>query len=218
MTTPRGVFIYPHLTEADTKYVKPDGVFHTKFAIESDLESTDEFVVELERLLDEFVAEYRADKSNKMTPAKYKKTSLADIYEDDVDDEGEETGRLIFRFKLNAKVETAKKSWNQYVRLFDSSAAPIKGAINIWTGTEGKANIEVFPYFMASTKTFGLSLRIKGAQILKLVSGQGATAKDMGFGAEDDGYVAEPEAEGFDDESNAEGNDGGEGESGQEEF
>jgi len=45
-----------------------------------------------------------------------------------------------------------------------------------------------------------LSLRLKGAQILKLVSGGGANADDMGFGAEE-GFVAEPAKEGFSDES-----------------
>ncbi|MDK1104232.1 MAG: hypothetical protein QGD93_11570 [Actinomycetota bacterium] len=206
MTTPRGVFIFPHLTVPDTKFVKPDGEYHTKFALDADLESTSSFVDQLAALLDEFIAEYRRNKDNKMTAAKYKKTSLADIFEDEVDEEGEDTGRLVFKFKLKAKVETAKKSWNQKPRLFDSSAAPIVGEVNIWTGSEGKVNVEVFPYFMQSSKTFGLSLRIKGAQILKLVSGQGVSAEDMGFGTEDDGYVAEPDAAGFEDES-----DGGEG-------
>ena len=208
LTTPRGVFVYPHLTVPDTKFVKPDGEYHTKFALDSSLESTDEFVTQLADLLDSFVADYRSDKANNMTPAKYKKTSLADLFEEDVDEEGQETGRLLFKFKLKAKVETAKKSWTQKPRLFDSSAAPIVGEVNIWTGSEGKCNIEVFPYYMQSSKTFGLSLRIKGAQILKLVSGQGVNAADMGFGTEDDGYVAEPDGEGFENESDG-GDDGG---------
>lgn len=208
LTTPRGVFIYPHLSEPDTKYVKPDGEYHTKFALDSDLETTDVFISTLQELLEQFISEFRADKSNKMTPAKYKKTFRSDLFEDDVDEEGADTGRVLFKFKLKAKIETAKKSWFQRPRLFDSSAAPIKGKINIWTGSEGKCNLEVFPYYMQSTKTFGLSLRVKGAQILKLVSGQGASAEDMGFGTEDDGYVAEPDAEGFQDESQGEGGDG----------
>ena len=201
LTTPRGVFIFPHLSVPDTKFVKPDGEYHTKFALDADLESTGTFIELLATMLDEFINAYRKDKSNKMTPAKYKKTSLADLFEEDVDEEGEETGRLLFKFKLKAKVETAKKSWFQKPRLFDSSASLIKGEVNIWTGSEGKVNVEVFPYFMQSSKTFGLSLRIKGAQILKLVSGQGVSAEDMGFGTEDDGYVAEPDAAGFEDES-----------------
>ena len=35
-TTPRGILVYPHLTEADTKFVKPDGEYHTKFALDAD--------------------------------------------------------------------------------------------------------------------------------------------------------------------------------------
>lgn len=199
LTSPRGVFVYPHLTEPDTKFVKPDGEYHTKFALDAEDEVTEAFVAKLQAILDAYIEE----NPDELTKAKLKKATKAEIGEEEVDDEGEETGRLIFKFKLKAVVSTKDKSWPQKPRLFDSSANPIEGDINIWTGSEGKANIEVFPYYMESTKTFGLSLRIKGAQILKLVEGSGgASASDMGFGTEDDGYVSDSSgaANGFEDE------------------
>ena len=52
LTTPRGVFIFPHLTVPDTKFVKPDGEYHTKFALDADLESTSAFIDTLAALLD----------------------------------------------------------------------------------------------------------------------------------------------------------------------
>jgi hypothetical protein len=55
---------------------------------------------------------------------------------------------------------------------------------------------------MATTKQFGVSLRCVGAQILKLVEGEGRSAESMGFGAEDDGYVANDS--GFEDEAGGE--------------
>ncbi len=140
-----------------------------------------------------------------LKPAVIKKANRADLYEEEMDDEGEETGRAIFRFKLAAVVETETKSWPQSPRLFDAAAKPVEG-INPWTGSEGKVNMEVFPYFMASTKTFGLSLRLKGAQILKLVEGGGASAEDMGFGAED-GFTSEATDSGFDAEQGSDGED-----------
>jgi hypothetical protein len=81
--------------------------------------------------------------------------------------------------------------------LFDSAAQPIGGDCNPWTGTVAKVSAEVFPYYMETTKNFGLSLRCQAVQILDLVSGGGASADDFGFGAEDDGYVTAGTAEGF---------------------
>jgi len=192
VTTPRGTFIYPKLVEPDTKYVKPHGEYSTKFALDLEKEETGAFVDRLNEILNA----YKAEQSEELGAAKMKKAITADIFDEELDDEGEETGRAIFRFKLKAMVETPNKSWPQQPRLFDAQAQPIDSSSGVdpWTGSEGKVNVEVFPYFMESTKSFGLSLRLKGAQILKLVSGGGASAGDMGFGAEEDGYVAETAA------------------------
>jgi len=190
MTTPRGMLVYPHLTEPDTKYVKPNGEYHTKFALANDSEEAVAMIAELEEILDAYIKE----NPNKLTKAKLKKAGRDDLYEEEVDDEGEETGRVIFKFKLKAVVETKTKTWEQKPRLFDGNAQPIQGDINPWTGTEGKISSEIFPYYMESTKQFGLSLRCNAVQILVLVTGEGKSAKDFGFGAEDDSYADESSA------------------------
>jgi hypothetical protein len=205
-TTPRGVFIYPHLTEADTKFVKPDGEYHTKFALSA--EESEPFI----KLVKKVLKKYIKANDKELSAKKIKEADRNEIFETEVDDEGAETGRLIFKFKLKAKVETKNKSWLQQPRLFDSSAQPIKGEINIWTGSEGKVNVELFPYYMSPPKkglpgTFGVSLRCIGAQILKLVEGEGRSAESMGFGAEDDGYTSAQG--GFSDEDEAGGEDVG---------
>lgn len=217
MTTPRGVFVYPRLTEPDTKFVKPDGEYHTKFAIDAD----DDFVTNIEQQLEDFIdeelpnIEARADglkgaklKKVQKTIAKAQERDTNDLFEEEYDDEGEPTGRVLFKFKLKAVVKTEKKSWDQKPRLFDAGAQPITDPkVNPWTGSEGKCNIEVFPYFMEKDGVFGLSLRLVGAQILKLVQGGGgASASDMGFGAED-GYVNDSNDSGFDAEDGEDGED-----------
>jgi len=192
-TTPRGVFVYPHLTEADTKFVKPDGEYHTKFALPADSDAANEMIEQLEGIM----AAYIDENPDKLTKAKLKKATTADLYEEEVDDEGEETGRIIFKFKLKAKVKTKTKEWDQAPRLFDGKAQPIAEGVNPWTGSEGKVSCEVFPYYMETTKQFGLSLRCVAVQILKLVAGQGKSGGDFGFGEEDDSYESEATSEGF---------------------
>lgn len=214
MTTPRGVFIYPRLTEPDTKFVKPDGEYHTKFAIDAD--DANDMVSRLNEIMESFIDEELPkiqERVNDAKPNKKKKAQrklekaeereTADLYEEELDDEGEDTGRLVFKFKLKAVIKTDKKSWKQKPRLFDAHAQPIEGEISLWTGSEGKCSLEIFPYYMEKENSWGLSLRLKGAQILKLVSGSGASAEDMGFGTEDDGYVSDESDGGFGDEGGA---------------
>jgi len=189
-TTPRGVFVYPHLTEPDCKFVKPNGEYHTKFALDGESKEATAMVEELDGILDAYIEE----NPDGLTKAKLKKAGRADLYDEEVDDEGEETGRIIFKFKLKAVVETKTKTWEQKPRLFDGNAQPIDSDINPWTGSEGKISSEIFPYYMESTKQFGLSLRCNAVQILLLVTGEGKSASDFGFGEEDDSYADENSA------------------------
>lgn len=188
--TPRGVGIYPRLTEPDTKF-DVDGVYTVKLALPADCPKTAKLIEKLEAELEAFKVEFvERDPKNK---AKLKKGSDADVYEEEVDDEGEETGRLIFKFKLNAVVRPkGKPAFTQRPRLFDAHNQPIEGDLKMWSGTEMKVSGEIFPYYMESAKQFGLSLRVKAAQILKLVSGgSGGSAEDYGFEEEEDGFSAD---------------------------
>ena len=199
VTTPRGVLVYPHITKPDTKFVKPDGEYHTKFALVAGKYTTDAFIAQLQEVLDAHIEE----NPEGLKPAALKKTTRAEFAEEELDEEGEETGRVVFKFKLKAKVKTETKEWEQAPRLFDGKAEPINGDIHPWTGTEAKVSLELFPYFMQSTKTFGLSLRMKAVQILSLVEGSGKSGDSYGFGEEEGGFVDEStgRASGFGDES-----------------
>lgn len=209
VVTPSGTFIYPHLTKPDTKFVKPDGVYKTSFAL--DAEPAQELIDKIESYRDKWFEE---EKKPELKPAVLKKAKPADWYEEEFDDEGNETGRILFKFKLAAVVKTPKKSWSQKPALFDAKAQPLAADIDPWTGSEGKCNLELFPYFMESDKSYGVSLRIKGAQILKLASGSGdGDAEGMGFG-EEEGFVAPATSQGF----SAEESDEDDGDGKDEEF
>ena len=200
MTSPRGTFIHPHLTEPDMKFPKNGiGSYHVKLALDAD--EAAKLQDSLHPLLMEFVQAGLNGRGEKIAPASLKKAAIAAIGEEEFDEDGNETGRFIFKFKLPEKVVLPSgKSWTLSPKLFDAAAKPILDKPAIWTGSEGKINFEVRPYFMETSKTFGLSLRVIGVQILKLVSGGGANAADMGFGAEE-GYVSEGTDGGFEAEA-----------------
>jgi hypothetical protein len=220
-TTPRGAFIYPHLVEPDTRF-KAEGEYNVKLALDDDI--AEKFAAPLEAQLEAFMDEQVpliAERAKGAKGAKLKKAKalgvqaalreINELFEAEVDDEGEDTGRQLFKFKLAATVtvKASGKSWDQKPKLFDSQANEITESLAIWSGTEGKISGEIMPYFIEKDGVFGLSLRCKGAQILKLVSGGGASASDMGFGAEDDGFTSEGADNGFEPEDD---NDDGEDE------
>lgn len=196
ITTPEVALIFPRLFTPDNKYVKPDGEYHTKFALEAG-EEFDAFIAKLEEVRDT----YLKDNPDEVKPAKLKKAKLADLFEEECDDEGEETGRMIMRAKLKAVVKTKTKSWKQKPMVFDASANQISEEISVWTGTKAKLALELFPYFMESSKEVGVSLRLKAVQIIELVDGGGdRDAGSYGFG-ETDGYTAPASEAGFSDET-----------------
>ena len=185
-TSPRGTFVFPHFTTPDTKY-QAAGEYHTKVAFDLKDPAALAFFAKLEAVRDQFIS----DNPDDLSPAVIKKANINSVFEEECDQEGNETGRGFVRCKLKAKVETKTKSWTQKPALFDAQAKPITDTeLQVWSGSEGKVNVEMVPYYMASTKTVGISLRLKGVQLLKVISGSTDDAGGMGFG-EEDGFVAE---------------------------
>ncbi len=182
--TPRGTFIYPWLNTPDTKYQKAHGAYKTSFAVDPGIEvkdgdmSFEDFVALCEKTLEEYIEANPKD----LKPAVIKKAGRHPFYEEELDDEGEETGRYLFKFKLKARVELESgKAWKQKPVLVD--ATPKKLTEQVWSGSVGYCNVELFPYYMATSKEFGISFRLKGAQIVDLVTGSGD--ESGGFGAKD---------------------------------
>lgn len=215
--TPAGIAQWPALTKPDTKF-DDDGVYKTNMIFE-DTPEIRKLVATLEGIRDANFKEATAEMKQAIKdapPAKQKKLkkSLADlevveVYEEELDDAGEETGRLILKFKLNAVVRPkGKDAFKQAPNLFDTSKPPVplKG-VDPWSGSTLKIAGEVIPYVMASTGQAGVSLRLKGVQVINLVSGGGKDAAAYGFGAEDGGFQQEADA-GSDDFDADSGDDG----------
>ena len=167
INTPVGTAVFPHLHEPDTKF-DAEGVYRTKFALPAD-EAAD-LIEKLEGIRDAYVAEQ---------DAKTRKThSIAEVCETELDDEGDETGRVIFTFKMRARItrKSDQKVFEQAPAIFDSANNRLAEPPAIWGGSKLRINAEVVPYTMASSKTLGVSLRLKAVQIVELVSGGGGAS------------------------------------------
>lgn len=183
--TPVGIAKYPALTEPDTKFDEA-GVYKTGLLLPGDAPETQAFISKLEGIRDAFAEQARAE------DAKRKRYSLADVCEDELDEEGEPTGNVVFKIKRKAKV--TKKNGDiieMKPNLWDAHNVAIKdvSSLRLWTGSEIACAGDVVPYAMANGKTIGVSLRLQHVQVISLSAAGGSPFDDH-----DDGYTAEDEA------------------------
>jgi hypothetical protein len=187
--TPVGVAHYPSLTQPDTKF-NAEGVYKTGLIIEAS--EAEPLKKKLAKILKEFRKE-TIDQETGAKAAKLKKYSVRDIFEAELDEDGEETGNVVIRLKLDAVVtprDKSKASFTQQPKLFDTSNADVTGKVDrLWGGSEIQVAGDVVPYAMATEKTFGISLRMRAVQIHSLNAGE-ANAEAYGFGEVEGGFSA----------------------------
>ena len=176
--TPVGEAVYPHLTGEPDKKFDSAGVFKTNLRLARD--EAEDFIETLEEIRDTFAEEARAK------DPKLKKFTIADVFEEDLDDEGEETGMVVFKSKMKAHVETKSgKEWDQRPRIFDSANNLLDGeTLKLGGGSKIRLQVEAVPYAMASSKQIGVSLRLRAVQIVELVEFGGGSPFDTFEGGE----------------------------------
>jgi hypothetical protein len=180
IVTPQGTAIYPHLIEPDTKF-NALGEYKVSLAIDEDEAAP------IITKIDEQIAV-----SKKLIP-KGKKEKMADEpYFPELDDEGQETGRVVFKFKMKAQINTKDgRTITMSPKLFDAEGSLAEGIDSIWGGSELRVSADLIPFYVAAVGA-GVSLRMKAVQIIDLVQGGGASASNYGFDATE-GYVAPKE-------------------------
>jgi hypothetical protein len=189
-TTPAGEAVWPWLTRPDTKF-NPDGEYRAKLI----LSGSDPWVAKMMQTLDGFIEAAVQDAKEKK-PTKKNKIQPADPpYEMVVDEDGNETGEVLFSFKQKAKIKKKDGTVIEVtVPLFDAKANQVRIKGYVGNGSVLKIRFAVIPYFMESTNKAGVSLRLKGVQILELVTNE-ANAEAYGFG-EEEGFEGETLPEG----------------------
>jgi len=166
-TTPFGEAIYPWLSQPDTAFDKA-GVFHLKIKVP--LEEAGEFIDQLRTVRDNFIAEQDA--------AKQKNWNVAEVYEEEYDEEGNPTGNVIFKTKCRANVTYKDKNtgedvtFQQKPKVVDMDENTV--GESVWGGSVVRAQGVINPYAMASSKTLGVSLRLSAVQVKELVTGTGS--------------------------------------------
>lgn len=204
ITTPAGTAIFPHLNTPDTKF-DDAGVYKTDLAMDAQSPEAQELMA----LIDEYVDAAQDEQKADMKPAQAKKVEKHRPYFMEEDDEGEETGRVKFRFKANYQFKDNKTGKTQYrdITMFDAKGgSPMKEPPRVGMGSIIKVATKVSnSWYNAQTKSAGVTLYIQAVQVLQ-VAQMGGNAEGFGFGEEDE-YEgvgeSEAEANGFQEEDDA---------------
>lgn len=201
-TTPKGIASWPRLNTPDTKF-DPRGKYSAKLRLEAARPDVQAFVATLEKLRDDFMAEtvaaLRADKKAALAL----EIKAGDVIRVERDQEtGDETGYLIFSASMYASGERKDGSkWVQKPSIFSAKGVKLENPPVISGGSELKLSVELEPFINQTSKTVSVSVRLKGAQVIKLSSGGQRTFSDFGFEAEEgddieDGTVFSDESAG----------------------
>ena len=161
LVTPKGPAEWVKLFTPDTKF-NPLGIYSINLKLKED--EAEDLTVRLRQQVD---AVYASElKKNPKLKSKMMKRLP---YESVLDDEGNETGLVEFKFKTKARVEMKNgDSFTQKPAVYDAKGKPITEEISIGNGSICKVAFETIPYMLASTKEASVSLRLKSVQIVEL--------------------------------------------------
>lgn len=173
IVSPRGEALWCKVKEPDYQY-NAKGVLSTTIICDPNDETVQAFIEKLEELRD-----VAYDETVETLGVKAKGVVRKDVYSEHVDQDGEDTGLIEFKFALKDADDRDK-----WIRVVDSKRAEIKDIPLVGNGSIIRCSAYANPYYMASTKTVGISLIWEQMQLINLVEYGGGDAFD-----DEDGYV-----------------------------
>lgn len=178
LVTPKGVAEWMYIFSPDTKF-NPEGDYKLNLKVPADKAAG--LVKQLNKLVDDYF-----DKIVEDQPKIKNKIVKQYPYEEETDDNGNETGDLVFKFKQKASVTSKKtgKSYEIKPKIFDAKGQLIKGQLNLGNGSVVKIAFEPSPYFVAASKVVGLTLRGFDVQVIEVVE-YGSGGASSAFGEEE---------------------------------
>lgn len=165
MTSPTGIAVWPWLNEPDTRWDTSE----YKVTLKVNAEDAKLFIESLASVYKEGYAAH----SKELNKPKLKKANMP--WSEVVDDQGNATGEVEFKFKNKSSYEYEKKTIETRVLLVDKSNHPVEGRVG--SGSEIKIGFEPFVWYVPSMGV-GITLRLKAVQVLNLVEFGGSNASD----------------------------------------
>ena len=186
-TSPKGKALWCKFKEADTKF-NAKGEYSTDLVCDPNDPSVKAYVEKLENLLDIAYNET----CETLGPARARDVRKASVFKEEVDQNGGLTGNIVFKFKLKDITDRKERGDTAEIMVVDAKRNRLgKDTPLVGNGSVIRVVSYANPYFMASTKTVGISHIWSKMQIIELVefSGGGDDFDD------EDGFVDDQVAE-----------------------
>lgn len=197
---PAGRLVFPALQKPDTKF-NALGEWKTDIAFDPNDSNVQAVVTQLEEILDTYKAAAIAEN------ARLKSYSDKPVTAPEIDKDGNETGSVIIRAKQKCKVVSGGNNYEfDPPKIVDAKKKDVTKPV--WGGTIAKVAVDVEGYAMASSRQFGVSLRLVAVQVLDLKTGEGsADVNDLfnseeGYEDEGDPFTTESPTDGSSSDSN----------------
>lgn len=185
VTTPKGKALWCKIAEPDRKYT-PTGELSMSLVCDPEDVTVMTFIARLEETRDIALAE-----TKKTLGAKGGAYTTKEVFTEEYDQEGEPTGKIIFKMKLK-DIDGRKERGKQHsITVVDAKRHIVNPIPLVGNGSDVKCVVFANPYSMASTKSVGISLIWDKMQIIELVAFGGGDTD--GFDDED-GFEATSES------------------------
>ena len=191
--SPIGTAKFPYLVNPDTK-------FDERGTYKVDLIITPKEAASIKSVATKLATSFKKD-DLESNPTR-KKWGLHLPLLDDTNQDGEDTGQKVARFKQAASIRTRDgRDISKSVLLFDSQGNRLTD-VNPYSGTKMSVAYTMSAYANPTGKTYGVTFRLIAAQIIELVEGgTGMSAESLGFTNQMDGFVVDIEQQEADDET-----------------
>lgn len=185
VTSPIGSAMWCKVVEPDYRY-NPEGIYEVSLVLSKDKATP--LITQLTNIVDTATKEAKEGKGDmKLAPNKVKTVTNNEVYKDEYDAEGNETGNVVFKFSLK-DVDKLPEGKNK-IAVFNAEGKPIANVPLVGNGSTIRVRGFANPYYMASTNAIGIALKWEALQIIDLVSFSGGE----GFDAVDGSFVDEDE-------------------------
>lgn len=183
ITSPKGKANWCKFKEPDTKY-NAKGEFSTNLICDLSDPSVQEYIKKLEKIVD--IAYNETIET--LGPVKSNGIRKAPVYTEELNDNGVPTGNGIFKYKLKDLEDRKERGDSTEIIVVDAKKNKLgKDAPLVGNGSVIRLVSYANPYYMASTKTVGISHIWSKMQIIDLVEyGGGGDDFDDEDGFEND--------------------------------
>lgn len=184
VVTPLGDALWVKVIEPDYKF-DAKGKYSADLILDPNDNDAAAFVTTMEALRDRALAEVKEN----LSPAKAKSVTTREVFWEDTDKDGNETGKIIIKTKANA-VDYNDEAVS--IPVFNAKGIEEENWKDlIGNGSKLKLQVWASPYHMANGNYVGISYKLKKVQVVELSAYSGG---DEGFGDESgEGFGETPE-------------------------